>query len=90
MVNKHKGRHTIEAVVRVEFSGAELWEIMAWKDASSSTTAGTFGVGSAVLQEPQRPVFPRFAKGMRLAVPQEGQGRINPRVSKDRECVMLV
>jgi len=32
MVNKHKGRHTIEAVVRVEFSAAELWEIIAWMD----------------------------------------------------------
>jgi len=32
MVNKHKGRHTIQAVVRVEFSAAELWEIIAWLD----------------------------------------------------------
>ena len=32
MVNKHKGRHTIEAVVRVEFSAGEPWEIIAWMD----------------------------------------------------------
>ena len=32
MVNKHKGRHTIETVVRVDFSAADLWEIIAWVD----------------------------------------------------------
>jgi general secretion pathway protein K len=32
MVNKHKGRHTIETVVRMDFSAPDLWEIIAWVD----------------------------------------------------------
>lgn len=32
MINKSKGQHTIKAVVRVDFSGPNAWEIISWVD----------------------------------------------------------